>query len=73
MSTAGPLQTRKNLEQSVSTLQQRSQEMNHVERHYKTIGIGAIASALSVMKREVKPSPAPRDVPAFLRKENLAA
>jgi hypothetical protein len=51
----------------------RTQDVSHVERHYKTIGIGAITSALSVLNRKTISVSAPRDLPAFLRKENLAA
>jgi hypothetical protein len=46
----------------------------HLTRHYKAIGIGAIASALAVLRRasEKRKSPA-HELPPFLRGENAAA
>ncbi len=73
MFTPGHLPTPTEAEKAQRAQTPRGSEMTHVERHYKSIGISAIASALSVLKRGADKTPAMRDTPAFLRKENIAA
>jgi hypothetical protein len=70
-SNVNPLPAKQNSAQA-KTQSAPSPIAAHVERHYKSIGIGALASALSVMKRS-RPSVAPREWPAFLVKEDIAA
>ncbi len=71
MLTPGSLQTQNGKEQSVA--KPLGGELAHVERHYKSIGIGAVSSALSILKKPGEKAGGARELPAFLRKENIAA
>jgi hypothetical protein len=73
MSTPGAQSSKAQGEQPARTSTLPGKDVSHVERHYKAIGISAIASALSVLNRKSSASTGHRDLPAFLRKENLAA
>jgi hypothetical protein len=50
-----------------------NRDLTHVERHYKSIGITAVASALSILKGKAGPQPAKRDLPFMLRQDGAAA
>jgi hypothetical protein len=44
-----------------------------IEQHYKSIGIGAVASALSILKPQRVEQAAARPLPGFLAREDIAA
>jgi hypothetical protein len=73
MSVSGPSMVPAKREAATAPSVPHMPDTHHVARHYKAIGIPAIASAVSIFQNAKTKRPAKTEWPAFLRSDSFAA